>query len=66
MKLPAFTLSGSTITDTKSGMTVDIIKEGDSYKPVNYRNTGTLKQSRIEAIAKRMTDWYYYNHVGKQ
>ncbi|MBS1684748.1 MAG: hypothetical protein JSS76_08340 [Bacteroidetes bacterium] len=63
MKDSRFTLSGDTITFTKDGSTGRITMSGESITVQQLQYNG--KPGKADGLYKRMTDWYYYNHVKK-
>lgn len=61
-KGPAFTISGTTITQTNSGITGTIITEPGNYY-ISIPETVNLSDTRRKALEKRMRDWYYHTQI---
>lgn len=60
----AFTLKGDIITENKTGNTGRIVKEGESYKVTLIKYVGA--ELKRQALASRMSSWYYYTQVNAQ
>jgi hypothetical protein len=63
MKTPAFTLSGTTITETKTGYVGEVKQDDNGYSVIIKK--GPQDKEKWYALSKRMRNWYFYTHVQK-